>query len=419
MGVCTDGTTAKDTVFYAKANADGTLGTWSSDADIVPDDSYGMGIAIANGYMYSVGGGDADVAINVSYFSKINSDGSIGAWTEDTSSDLNTARYLHSLAVANGYLYAIGGANGVDGATSYSSIEYAKLNADGTLGAWTTASTSLLAPRYFNGGTPVYNGYIYTIAGINGDYGVDGNYYNTSYVTSTQRIKFGGSLDLTSYSGGDNAEGNGSGGSLTAGNTNIVGLLQVAGAANFAQGASIGGELNVTGNVSLGTGLVVSKVANGASAVGFTLTTQSMTTAGAKLFVLNNATNERFSVDKDGHIVTYGHLKSTQTTAPTIGTPANCGTSPSSAVTANSTDTAGSITINTGTGSPTTCDTVVTFNRAYGTAPKAIIISGKNANTELSDVYVSATATTTFTIAAPAASVSPSDTWEIYYWVVE
>ena len=165
---------------------------------------------------------------------------------------------------------------------------------------------------------------------------------------------------------------------------------------------------------------IFSGVADGASAIGFTFnTTNNYSTSGAKLLSVQNATSEKFSIDKDGHIVTYGHIKSTQTTAPTIGTPTSCGTSPTSAVTANSTDSAGSVTINTGSGSPTTCNTIVTFNRGYGTAPKAVIVSGKNANTELSDVYVSATSTTTFTISAPAASVSPSDTWEIYYWVVE
>jgi len=165
---------------------------------------------------------------------------------------------------------------------------------------------------------------------------------------------------------------------------------------------------------------IFSGVADGASAIGFTFnTTNNYSTSGAKLLSVQNATSEKFSIDKDGHIVTYGHIKSTQTTAPTIGTPSSCGTSPTSAVTANSTDSAGSVTINTGSGSPTTCNTIVTFNRGYGTAPKAVIVSGKNANTELSDVYVSATSTTTFTISAPAASVSPSDTWEIYYWVVE
>jgi hypothetical protein len=48
--------------------------------------------------------------------------------------------------------------------------------------------------------------------------------------------------------------------------------------------------------------------------------------------------------------LTNAHFASTQTNPPTIGTPTNCGTTPSAVVAAGSTDTAGSFTITTGTG---------------------------------------------------------------------
>ncbi len=98
--------------------------------------------------------------------------------------------------------------------------------------------------------------------------------------------------------------------------------------------------------------------------------------------------------------VTYkiNRIKATQATAPTSGTPTNCGTSPSSAVTSGATDSAGQFTITSGSGSPTTCDTVVTFNTAYGAAPKALLVSPMSANAAARQVYVSASSTTTFTI---------------------
>lgn len=113
-----------------------------------------------------------------------------------------------------------------------------------------------------------------------------------------------------------------------------------------------------------------------------------------------------------------GHVKSTQTTAPTIGTPINCGTTPTAAVTASSTDSAGSFTITAGTGSPTTCDTIFTFNNTFGAAPKSIILTPSTATGGAKDIYVSASSATTFTVklnTSPAASEANT----YYYQVIE
>ncbi len=122
-------------------------------------------------------------------------------------------------------------------------------------------------------------------------------------------------------------------------------------------------------------------------------------------------------------VVTNGHIKSTQTTAPTIGTPSNCGTSPSAAVTASSTDTAGSFTITAGTaGGYTTCDVTITFNTAYGAAPKSIILQPTTAvgsATGLKPAQVSATSTTTFTVKLTTAPGGDSEVNGFYYIVIE
>ncbi len=113
-----------------------------------------------------------------------------------------------------------------------------------------------------------------------------------------------------------------------------------------------------------------------------------------------------------------GHIKSTQTTAPTIGTPTNCGTTPTTAVTTSSTDSAGSFTITAGTGSPTTCDTIITFNNAFGAAPKSIILTPSTLTGGAKNIYVSATATTTFTVKlATSPAASEVNTW--YYQIIE
>ncbi|MBI5357362.1 hypothetical protein HZB74_00720 [Candidatus Saccharibacteria bacterium] len=248
-----DNTNSQDEIFYARPNADGTISSWSTESDLLPAVRYGIGAVSANGYLYVYGGGNGATSYAATYYARINADPSTGtaAWSTDSDSNLNTSRFFHGAAVSNGYVYAIGGATGTDGATAYASVEYSRLNTDGTLGAWTNAASSLPANRYSFGGGAMYNGYIYAPGGISGAFTNNANYANTVYYTSTQRIKFGGNLDLTSYSNSNGADGNGSGGSLTAGNTNIVGYLQVAGGADIANGLSVGGEFVTTGKATI------------------------------------------------------------------------------------------------------------------------------------------------------------------------
>lgn len=116
------------------------------------------------------------------------------------------------------------------------------------------------------------------------------------------------------------------------------------------------------------------------------------------------------------------HFSSTQTVAPTISTPLNCGTTPSAAVTAGSTDSAGSFSITTGTGSSaTSCDVTVAFNAAYTSVPKSIIVVGKtDAASATRQIYVSNTTTTGFTAAfGTSAAGANGTTYNFSYWVVE
>jgi hypothetical protein len=121
-------------------------------------------------------------------------------------------------------------------------------------------------------------------------------------------------------------------------------------------------------------------------------------------------------------LLSNSHFASTQTTAPTIGTPTNCGTTPVAAVTAGSTDTAGSFSITTGTGgTSSSCDTVVTFNKPYSSAPKSIIVVGKSdAASANRQVYVSNETTTDFTVKfGTSAGGANSTTYTFSYWAIE
>jgi hypothetical protein len=179
-------------------------------------------------------------------------------------------------------------------------------------------------------------------------------------------------------------------------------------------------------------------------------TTGQLTVQGSALFknssnsttafqIQNAAGTSLLAVDSTSSIITFAgttstfisialtnaHFKITQTTAPTIGTPSNCGggTGPSATVIANSTDNAGSFTLTSGTtGVPTTCDTVITFNKTYGAAPKAILIRNTTAigsATGIQDVYISASSATTFTVKFNANNAANNVIYGYYYWVVE
>lgn len=116
------------------------------------------------------------------------------------------------------------------------------------------------------------------------------------------------------------------------------------------------------------------------------------------------------------------HFASTQTNPPTIGTPSNCGVTPTAVVTAGSTDTAGSFVITTGSGgTSSTCDVVFTFNRPYGAAPKSIMVVGKgDAASAARQAYVVSSNTTSFTLSFGASAAGANNTpYSFSYWVVE
>jgi len=67
------------------------------------------------------------------------------------------------------------------------------------------------------------------------------------------------------------------------------------------------GDLFVSSDLEIGSGVVYSGVTDSASAVSFTLSTyNALTTSGAKLLSIENAETEKFAVDKDGNITVVG-----------------------------------------------------------------------------------------------------------------
>src|SRR5690606_14388685 len=125
-----------------------------------------------------------------------NADGTLpSSWTTNGTT-LPANRSAGALGAMNGHLYYIGGH---DGTLTYENVYYAPLNADGSVGTWSTQNTSndLPAPRdaFAYAQSPIA---MYAIGGYDNDVEDD---FNTTYYTTFPRVQIGGGLDLTAYSG--------------------------------------------------------------------------------------------------------------------------------------------------------------------------------------------------------------------------
>jgi hypothetical protein len=291
VGGTSDNLNGTTTVYYAKINADGTISAWDTTTPLLAA-RVGTAVTIANGFIYAVGGGTTTSApSNTVYYAPINSEGSIGSWTSDATV-VPVSHHAASVIVANGRIYYLGGANSAG--TSQTSIYHAALDAsNGDVGSWTLSGSALPAITsnssanlyngyvyVMNGGlnqyyyapiastgvigtwssaismspmtartgsvTSQFNGYFYTIGGFLGGVG-----QTSVYSASAARTQISGALDLVGTTDGIVAGDGTVGGSLTVGDANIVGKLNVQSSANFSQNASVRGHLSVGGTIGI------------------------------------------------------------------------------------------------------------------------------------------------------------------------
>ena len=155
------------TVYYAPINSNGSLGAWVTDtASPLPQGILSATSVVYNGYIYEIGGNNNSVFLSSVYYAPINSNGSLGAWVTDTASPLPHTLGNASSVVTNGYIYILGGFNN----SYFSSVEYASINSNGSIGAWIT-NTNYPLPQALDNTTAVsYNGYVYELGGNNSSY---------------------------------------------------------------------------------------------------------------------------------------------------------------------------------------------------------------------------------------------------------
>ncbi|MBU4122855.1 hypothetical protein KJ959_04155 [bacterium] len=150
----------QNTVYYAKINSDGSIGSFTTSPNKIPASLYAHSSVVNNGYLYITGGSSRRGQQNTVYYAKINSDGSIGSFTTSTN-NIPTNLTLHSSVVNNGYLYITGGNTG---SSNQNTLYYAKINSDGSIESFTTSTNKIPASLYGHVSV-VYNGYLYITGG--------------------------------------------------------------------------------------------------------------------------------------------------------------------------------------------------------------------------------------------------------------
>ncbi len=140
------------------AQTPGTSEAWTQTSSL-PEPLETQAAAVNNGFLYVIGGLSNGTPTSSVLYAKINSDGTLEPFQETTPLPYTLYRYLCGV-VNNGFIYAIGGiANG----STTSSVVYAPILSDGTVGEW-TSTTPLLEPLQLHG-TVANKGYLYVMGG--------------------------------------------------------------------------------------------------------------------------------------------------------------------------------------------------------------------------------------------------------------
>ncbi len=165
-----------DRVYYASI-VNGQLGTWQQ-GPLLPESRYRHRVLATDTHIYVVGGAiqvnNQAVARNTVFYAKIQNNGSLGAWTATTALPKNL--YYHGAVIHDDRIVVLGG---TDGSSIVNRVIAAKINANGTIGSWSNEPnlpTSLerfaaVSVRSFA------SDYIYVLGGIDGG----GKYRNTVY----------------------------------------------------------------------------------------------------------------------------------------------------------------------------------------------------------------------------------------------
>ena len=156
------------TVYTAPINADGTLGAWSTGTAL-PGALAASRAIVTKNRVHLLGGSNNSGDVATVYTAPINADGTLGAWTTGTS--LPGASSEFQAVVTKNRVYLLGMSIGFN---YFSTVYTAPINADGTLGAWSTGTSLPIAVG--NSQAIVTKNRVYLLGGFNGS-----NYVATGY----------------------------------------------------------------------------------------------------------------------------------------------------------------------------------------------------------------------------------------------
>lgn len=163
-GLAGAGTDNTALVERATVMPDGTLSAWEALTPL-PDKRSHHGLAVAKDALYVTGGLKGDPANNpVDYKdvlrAPLNADGTLGAWS--VVSDLPVSLGTHASFVHLDFLYVAAGVEG--NATNTPAVRRARVNDDGSLGAWEDA-LAMPKKHAHTHQTPVVGGFVYSAGG--------------------------------------------------------------------------------------------------------------------------------------------------------------------------------------------------------------------------------------------------------------
>jgi hypothetical protein len=185
--------------FTVHRSGDGALGPWQSENSMVTP-RHNFAVAAAHGYLYALGGRNGGVVLSSVERARINDDGSLGPWEAVT--PMTTARNEPAAVAVGDYLYVLGGEGVSDGEWSVlSSVERARINADGSLGPWEAVASMTVGRSAL--AAVAAKGYLYAIGSANcsasisaerakiNDDGTLGPWETTTPMTTGPRLRFG------------------------------------------------------------------------------------------------------------------------------------------------------------------------------------------------------------------------------------
>jgi N-acetylneuraminic acid mutarotase len=153
-----------DTVYSAKMNSGGTTSSWTLLSETLPSGlQYASAVTSKDGYIYLIGGLDDDIGVNTVYSAKMNSDGTTSSWTSLPETLPSGLFYASTVASTDGFIYFCGGGNDlIDSRTN--TVYSAKMTSVGTLEGWITLEPLPIMIGYGSAVISQY-GYIYLVGG--------------------------------------------------------------------------------------------------------------------------------------------------------------------------------------------------------------------------------------------------------------